>query len=124
MEGKLRAVAEECGHSLRPLFLPGNGPPERWLWSILSASPAEYSELLGVDAGEMAARMSELCRIAQKSVFEHRDGAKSAMEAFAQGMRRDVSGIARTVGREEAGKGSMSAFMIGLTEQIDRWRQP
>ena len=35
MEQRIKQAANEYGRSVQPLFLPGNEPPERWIWQTL-----------------------------------------------------------------------------------------
>lgn len=68
LEGTIRAIAEEYGHSVQPLFLPGRDPPERWLWRKLRENPDEYAGRLGVGAPDMESAMTELARVAEGAV--------------------------------------------------------
>ena len=78
LEGKIKAVAEEYGHSVQPLFLPGEYPPERWLWGVLRASTEKYAPQLGLNAGDMESSMTELDRLAEGAV-KQRDAARTAL---------------------------------------------
>ena len=35
LEDRLQAIAEQHGHAVQLLFLPGDGPPEQWLWDAV-----------------------------------------------------------------------------------------
>ena len=122
MEGRIRAIAERHGHSLQPLFLPGDDPPERWLWDAMRAHAEEYAVQLGLGAADMESAMSELDRLAEGAV-KRKDEARTALGSFAAMIHRDVPDIARIVGRAEAARNSMPEFLLGLREQIHRWRQ-
>ena len=53
------------------------------------------------------------------------DVPKAMVRALADELTRAVPEIARIAGRleTEAARGEMAAFSVGLTEQIDAWRQ-
>ena len=61
MENRLKAVAEEYGHALQPLFMPGDAPPEGWIWDIVRQRPERYAATFGLavpDMKKMADRMA------------------------------------------------------------------
>ena len=121
MENRLKAVAEEYGHSLKPLFLPGDASPEQWLWDILRARPEDYADTFGlavVDMDAMTARLMNLC----EGAVQQRDAAKAAMGIFADEIQRTVPEIARIVGRIEAKRNAIPECVLMLKEQIGRWR--
>ena len=53
------------------------------------------------------------------------DVPKAMVRALADELTRTAPEIARVAGRleTEAARGEMAAFSVGLTEQIDTWRQ-
>ena len=122
LEGKIKSIAEGFGHSVQPLFLPGDFPPEQWIWRVLGLSRAEYAPQLGLDVLDMESAMIELDRLAEGAV-KQQDAARTALGSFAAMIHREVPEIARIVGRTEAGKNSMPEFLIGLREQIGMWRK-
>ena len=122
LEGKIKSIAEGFGHSVQPLFLPGDFPPEHWIWRILGLSRAEYAPQLGLDVLDMESAMIELDRLAEGAV-KQQDAARTALGSFAAMIHREVPEIARIVGRTEAGKNSMPEFLVGLREQIGMWRK-
>ena len=122
LEGRIKAIAEEYGHSVQPLFLPGADPPEQWLWRRLRENPDDYADRLGARAPDLESAMSELARLAEGAV-KRRDAARTALGSLAAMLHREVPEIARVVGRREAEKNSMAEFLIGLREQIGMWRK-
>ena len=123
MEGRITAIAEQHGQSVRPLFLPGRDPPEDWVWNVLRARPGEYAERLGLDAGDMEGAVARLNRLAEGAV-KRRDAARAALGSFAVVIHREVPEIARIVGRAEAGRNAMPGLLVGLRERIGMWRRP
>ena len=123
MEGRITAIAEQHGQSVRPLFLPGRDPPEDWVWNVLRARPGEYAERLGLDAGDMEGAVARLNRLAEGAV-KRRDAARAALGSFAVTIHREVPEIARIVGRAEAARNALPGLLVGLRERIEMWRRP
>ena len=121
-ENRLKTVAEEYGQSLQPLFLPGDGSPEQWLWNILRARPNDYADTFGLAAADMKAMTDRVIHLGEGAV-QQRDVAKAALGIFAEDIQRTVPEIARSVGRREAENNAIPEFVLALKEQIDRWRR-
>ncbi len=121
MENALKAVADAYGHSIQPLFLPGDVPPEQWLWDILCARPGDFAEALGLRVTDMRAMTGKLANLVEGAV-QQRDESKAALGAFADEIKRSAPEIARMVGRREAKNSAIPELVLALKEQIDRWR--
>ena len=122
MENKLKAVAEHYGHSVQPLFLPGDGPPEQWLWNTIRKTAAEYEAALGRSAADLEKSIRDVEQLVGGAVRQG-DAPKAALGALADSLGRTVPEIARIVGHREAEQARISEFMVELKEQIGRWRQ-
>lgn len=124
-EEHLVRVAEEYGHSLRPLFLPGDGPPEEWMWKTLSDHPSEYQAFVGMSAQDISREMLGIGQI-MEGKLQRGSYAKALMEAFAHKLNRRCADLARVVGRQEAEKDGyyVGDLMARLTERINLWREP
>ena len=122
MENRLKAVAEKYGYPVQPLFLPGDDPPEQWLWDTLRGQPGEYAAELGLKALDMEKSMDGLAQLFEGAV-QQRDKAKVALGAFADSIDRAVPDIARIVGRREAENKAIPELLVALKEQIGRWRR-
>ena len=123
-EEYLVQIADKYGHSLRPLFLPGDGPPEEWMWEILSHYSTEYQTLVGMSVQDISREMENIGQVMEGKL--QRGGyAKAIMEAFAQKLNRRTADLARIVGRREAERGGyyMSDLVASLTERINLWRE-
>jgi len=121
LEDKLKAIAREYGHSLQPVFLPGDASPEHWLWGILTRKRDEYAVLLGLTAAEMKHFTDQVAALGEGSVQQH-DRAKTSMGVFATEVQRTVPEIGRIVGRKEAEQNTIPDLLSDLKEQISRWR--
>ena len=120
-ENRLKTVAEEFGHRLQPLFLPGDASPEQWLWEVLRARTDEFAATFGHAAADMRKMMDRAAALGEGAVQQH-DTAKAALGIFAADIRQTVPEIARSVGRSEAKNKSIPELLLGLKEQIGRWR--
>jgi len=123
-EGVLIQAASDYHASIRPLFLPGDGPPEAWIWQILENQQDEYAEVLGIAATDLESRMRGIAQLTAGMVHR-RDANKVALAELAQELNRAVPEIARQVGHHEAHRPRSAAtvFLTQLQEQIAAWRQ-
>ena len=123
-EVELRTLAEGYGHSFKPLFLPGDGPPERWLWDVLKARPEEFETHLGMSAQDIAGQMRDIERV-MAGRLRKGDEAKLWVGALAHRLSRHAAELARMVGREETAQDSYAvrALVQGLQERINLWRE-
>ena len=124
LEATIKAVAADFGHSARPLFLPGEEPPERWIWNALEQHAEDYAPVLGSTSADLKARMREIDRLGEGAVRQ-RHAAKDGLFALSDELNSTVENVARSVARTEtkANRGDMARFRIELGEQIDKWRQ-
>ncbi len=121
-EGRLQRIAEQHGHAVQLLFLPGNGPPEQWLWDRILNRPDEYAVRFGLTAADLKKSMDDVERLARGAVQQH-DFAKVTITALADRLERTVPDIARIVGQREAERNSIPDLLAGLKTLIDRWRR-
>ena len=120
-ENRLKTVAEEFGHRLQPLFLPGDASPEQWLWGILRKRPGDFAATFGLTVADMRTMMDRAENLGQGAV-QQRDAAKADLGVFASDIRRTVPEIARSVGRSEAESNAIPELVLALKEEIGRWR--
>lgn len=121
MENSLKAIGDEYGHRLQPMFLPGNVAPEQWLWGILRARSEDFADKFGLAVADMRQITDRVANLSEGAV-QQRDEARVALGAFADAIQRTVPEIARSVARVEAENNSIREFMLDLKEQIGRWR--
>ena len=107
-----------------PLFLPGEGSPEQWIWEILGRHTQEYGNALGLSAIDLERRMRGIEQLFEGSVRQA-DTGKSALRAFGEELGRTAEDVARIAGgvEAEANRGDMARFRVELQEQINAWRQ-
>lgn len=122
-ETKLQGAANQYGHLLQPLFLPGEDAPELWVWQALREQPEQYAQALGLSAENLGRRMGEIDQLTEGSL-KTRASAKSTLPMLATELNRLPEDIARIAGRVEADRnqGAMARFRLELQEQINKWR--
>ena len=123
-EVELRTVAEGYGHSFKPLFLPGDGPPEQWIWNVLKARPDEFETHLGMSAQDIQGQMRDVERVLAGSLRKGGE-AKLWVDALAHRLSRHAAELARVVAREETAQNAYAvrALVQGLQERINLWRK-
>ncbi|WP_420632762.1 AAA family ATPase [Candidatus Palauibacter sp.] len=122
LEHRLRAAAEEFGHTVRLLFLPDRGTPEQWLWDAIRLRPADYTSHLGIAQSDLVPRMEDLERSIEGAV-QQKDEARVALSDLAQALGRTPPEIARIVGRVEAERGAVPELVEALRDRIETWRR-
>ena len=124
LEPMLKNTASQYGQAIQPLFLPGNGPPEAWIWQTLEQQRDDYAGTLGIAPTDLEQRMRAIIQLLGGAVRQQ-DTHKAALEAFANEINRTVPEIARIIGQQEArrGQGPAAVFLTQLEEQINAWRQ-
>ena len=122
-ETKLQGAANQYGHLLQPLFLPGGGAPEQWVWQALEEQPRQYAQELGLSADDLDKRMQQIAQLAEGSLKKW-ESAKSILSMLATDLNRLPEDVARIAGRLEAdrNRGAMARFRLELQEQINKWR--
>ena len=123
LEERLETVAERQGHAAHVLFLPGDGPPEQWLWQTVRERPDAYAERLGITATDMQRSMRHLEGLVDGAVQRRQDMAKVAVNALAHRVERTVAEFARIVGRHEARTEALFELVDGLKKLIEQWRR-
>ncbi len=124
MEASIKRIAEEYGHSMQPLFLPGTAPPEGWIWEVLQRNTQDYADLLGLTPSDMERQMQDVAKMMEGAVRQQHL-AKANLDAFASEIGRRISEVGRIVGRVEAerrGEG-IAELLVQLEEQINDWRR-
>ena len=124
MKDRLTAIAEEYGHSVQPLFLPGTAPPEDWIWEVLQRNARDYAALLGLSPLDMERQMREIARMMEGAV-QRQHPAKANLEDFTSEIGRSPSEIGRIAGRHETERrgGGIAEFLVQMEEQINAWRR-
>ena len=123
LEEGLETIAERRGHAVHVLFLPGDGPPEQWLWEAVRKRRDAYAERLGTTGADMQRTMRDLERLVDGVVRQRQDMAKVAIGSLAHRLERTVADIARIVGQREARTEALYELVDGLKKLIEQWRR-
>ena len=113
LDRTLQATAEQYGHHVQPLFLPGDAVPEPWMWDTIGQKRDDYAIRLGLTAPDLERAMHDLEQLAAGAVRQ-RDAAK---------LDRTVPDLARIVGQREAEANAIPELLAALTDQITAWRR-
>ena len=124
METPIKRAADEYGRSVQPLFLPGNEPPEGWIWRTLRHRRNVYAPLLDLSPQDMDRRMRDIDQM-MEGMVQQGDRSKAALEALAEALSQTAPGIARIIGRRETEESQpdLAEFLVLLEEQISARRQ-
>ena len=90
MEASIKRAADEYGHRVQPLFLPGNKPPETWIWQALRHRSDVYAPLLGLSPQDMDRSMRDIDQMMEGTV-QQGDRSKAALEALAEELSTNPS---------------------------------
>lgn len=118
LKDRLEAIAENA----RVVFLPGDDPPEHWLWKTLHKRPDQYASPLGVTEANLKKLMQDIDRQTEGGV-QQRDAAKVTMAALAHELQRRIPEIARIVGHGEAQRKAIPELLTEFRALIERWRR-
>ena len=121
LERTLQATAEEYGHHVQPLFLPGDAAPEQWMWATIGQKRDEYAIRLGLTASDLERAMHDLEQLAAGAVRQ-RDAAKAAVGALASNLDRTVPDLARIVGQREAEANAIPELLASRCRRQGAWR--
>jgi len=124
VESDIKRAASDYDQTVQPLFLPGDGPPEAWIWQILTSNSNRYATQLGVSATAMEERIHHINRLLS-GTLQQQNYPKIAVEEFASELDRTTTDIARIVGRCEAEDkhGDVVPLLVAIEETINLWRQ-
>lgn len=120
VEPAIQAAAQKFNKTLTPLFLPGEQPPEEWLYQRLENQPDFYAQKLGTSS--LAERLRALRQSFDNASDKPVNIIKHRFATLADELQRDTREIARIVGREEATCSEMKVFAEGLEQAIYNWR--
>ena len=121
LESEIKKVGNQFSQDLSPLFLPGNGPPEAWIYTCLERAAARYGELLGVPALDQ--QLGNIRRTFENASDKPANIIKNQFYALAEQLQRRPEDLARAVGRAESSHGELNVFAQDLEQAIYNWRR-
>lgn len=120
VEAAVITAAQRYNRVVAPLFLPGDQPPEDWIYRRLEARCADYAERLGV--ANLAPLLASIRQSFENAADKPTNIIKQRFDTLAEHLQRDAKEIARVVGNGETGHGEMKVFADGLEQAIYNWR--
>jgi predicted ATPase len=120
VEGAMAVAAAKYNRVIRPLYLPGNGSPEEWVYSALEADSANYAAELG--APNLADLLMQLRQQFDNAADRPTNISKVRFATLADSLRRAPEDIARRVGRQDSGSGPLKVFADELMQAVADWR--
>jgi predicted ATPase len=120
VQPSIQQAAERFNRVLTPLYLPGDTPPEDWIYTVLENRAADYAAILG--APNLEHLLSDLRREFENASDRPTNIVKKRFETLLEKLRRTPTEIARIVGRNEAERRDMKIFSDALEQSIYNWR--
>jgi hypothetical protein len=124
LKGVLSATGKSYGSAVEPLFLPGNVPPEQWLWDTLAKKTPIYAKECGILNERLMEIMTDIDRAYQSASDKKANIIKNKLQTLSEQLASTPMEIAQKVGHIEAreGKGEMAIFLQEIETEILKWR--
>jgi predicted ATPase len=120
VEGQIVQTASKFNRFVKPLFLPGNAPPEEWIYQSLENKSATYSERLS--SPHLADLLQQLRQQFDGASDKPTNISKARYATLADSLQRTPEEIARLVGYSESAAGEMRIFANELKQAVIDWR--
>ena len=120
--GEIQAQAQR---QVPVCYLPGDQAPEMWVWQRLQGEGQPVlAAALGIEPGELRARMDRLDAIFDSASDSPQTIAKAKMHSLADALERDLPEVCRVVARVEASRNDSDIQPLAreLEEALLRWR--
>lgn len=121
LEPQIVKAGDNFGQNLKPLFLPGDGPPEAWLFHRLQTRSSHYAVCLGVP--HLSQQIGHLQQAYANAADKPTNIAKNQFYALAELLQREPEELARELAREEAAAGDLKVFSDNLEQEVADWRR-
>lgn len=120
VEAGMAATAAKYNRVIRPLYLPGEGPPEDWVYAMLEANTPLYAEEFG--APGLGALLLQLRQQFDNAADRPTNIIKARFATLADSLQRTPADIARRVGRIASESGPLKVFADDLMQSVVDWR--
>lgn len=120
IEPRICQAASLYNRVIRPLYLPGDAPPEDWIYQRLEARSPDYERLLS--APGLPALLLQLRQQFDGASDKPTNIMKARYATLADSLQRTPEEIARLIGREESARGEMKVFADELAQAVMDWR--
>ncbi len=127
LDGDARAVepgmaeaAARYNRVVKPLYLPGDAPPEEWVYRVLEQHPERYADELS--APGLTRLLAQLRQQFDGAADKPTNITKARYATLADALQRSKEDIARRVGRLESDRGELKVFADDLIQAVSDWR--
>ena len=117
-------IRARAGSDLLVLFLPGDSPPESWIWNVLRRDPAGPAMQLGIEPADLSERMNRLDAVYDTAADRPGEIAKTKLHGLAEPFGWTEPDIGRLVARLEAARkeSDIQPLVDGLKGALLQWR--
>jgi predicted ATPase len=119
-ELKIVEAASKFNRVIKPLYLPGDIPPEQWVYEALERDSAFYS--VELSAPNLQILLNQLRQQFDNAADKPTNITKARYVTFSESLQRSPEEIARLVARREADSGVMKVFAENLEQSVIDWR--
>jgi predicted ATPase len=121
---RMEARAAQLGQSARIAYLPGDQPPEMWVWNLLRSGCERYGPLLGMTPQALSAKLDEQENLFSGAVDKPAAIAKGKLNGVAEATARSVAQLMRLTAKSEAERktGEVFALTSSLEDIVRDWR--
>jgi energy-coupling factor transporter ATP-binding protein EcfA2 len=120
VEAGMAAAASRYNRVIEPLYLPGDGPPEEWVYRVLEQDTERFAEVLG--APGLAGLLRQLRQQFDNAADKPANIIKARFATLADSLNRSPADIARRVGHIASESGPLKAFADDLMRKVADWR--
>lgn len=120
VESQMIQTASRFNRVIKPLYLPGDVPPEEWIYRVLESKSSQYSHLLS--SPNLAELLQQLRQQFDGAADKPTTISKARYATLADSLERTPETIARLVGHSESEAGEMRVFADDLKQAVMDWR--
>ena len=119
-----RRIRREADDDIPVLFLPGDGPPESWVWDRLGSRADLIAEELGSSQEDLSTLLNQLDSMYDSASDTPSEIAKSKLTGIAQSLDREAPDVSRIVARLEANRkeSDIQPLVEALRDALAQWR--
>jgi predicted ATPase len=120
-EAAMVKAASKYNRVIKPLYLPGNHPPEEWIYRALEREAERFAQALG--APGLAGLLQQLRQQFDGAADRPTNIIKARFATLADSLNRTPADIARRVGRLMCQEhGELKVFADELMQAVSDWR--
>jgi len=120
VEGQIVQAASKFNRVIKPLYLPGDAPPEEWIYKALENKIMLYRNSLS--SPDLADLLQQLRQQFDGAADKPTNISKARYATLADSLQRTPEEIARLVGHAESEVGEMRSFANDLKQAVMDWR--